>query len=79
MLALTIKNSAEMYKSRISAWGLAKKHKRVEFEAILRKKAQRDAAGKATCFKLRGCVADLEDVERYSKRAKLVPGAEAVG
>ena len=56
-----------------------KKHKRFEVEAILRKKAQRAAVDKPSSFKLRGRVVDLEDAERYSKRAKLVVGAQVIG
>ena len=51
MLALTIDDSEEMYKSRIKAWGLDKMHKRFEVEAIFRKKAQRAAVGKSSSFK----------------------------
>src|SRR5271156_144295 len=57
-----------MYKKRITSWGFDKKHKLHEVQAIIRKCAQRSAAGKRTTFYLRGRLVDLDDIERFLKR-----------
>jgi hypothetical protein len=59
-----------MYKSKITSWGFDKKHKLHEVQAIMRKRAQRSAAGKRTTFYLRGRLVDLDDAERYLKRKR---------
>src|SRR5271156_1601789 len=59
-----------MYKNKITSWGFDKKHKLHEVQAIIRKRAQRSAAGKRTTFYLRGRPVDLDDVERYLKRKR---------
>ena len=57
-----------MWKSKITEWGLDKNNKKEDVLAILRKKAERDAAGKKTVFKLRGREVDFKDIERYATR-----------
>jgi hypothetical protein len=59
-----------MYKNKITSWGFDKKHKLHEVQAIMRKRAQRSAAGKRTKFYLRGRPVDLDDAERYLKRRR---------
>ena len=59
-----------MYKNKITSWGFDKKHKLHEVQAIMRKRAQRSAAGKRTTFYLRGRPVDLDDAERYLKRKR---------
>jgi hypothetical protein len=59
-----------MYKNKITSWGFDKKHKLHEVQAIMRKRAQRSAAGKHTTFYLRGRPVDLDDAERYLKRKR---------
>jgi hypothetical protein len=70
-----------MYKNKITAWGLDKKNKRCEAEAILREKRKRDAAGQPCVFIARGFVVDVDDVERFCKRSRIsVPfNGDAVG
>jgi hypothetical protein len=57
-----------MWKTKITEWGLDKNNKKDDVLAILRKKAERDAAGKKTLFKLRGRDVDFKDIERYATR-----------
>jgi hypothetical protein len=57
-----------MWKSKINEWGLDKKNKKDDVLAILRKKAERDAAGKKTMFRLRGRDVNLESVQKYARR-----------
>ena len=64
------KHSEKMYKNKITSWGFDKKHKLHEVQAIMRKRAQRSAAGKRTTFYLRGRPVDLDDAERYLKRKR---------
>jgi hypothetical protein len=59
-----------MYKNKITSWGFDKKHKLHEVQAIMRKCAQRSAAGKRTIFYLRGRPVDLDDAKRYLKRKR---------
>src|SRR5437764_9704762 len=68
-----------MYKKRITSWGFDKKHKLHEVQAIIRKRAQRSAAGKRTIFYLRGRPVDLDDVERYVKRKCKSIEADSLG
>src|SRR5271170_6048661 len=63
--------SVKMYKNKITAWGLDKKNKRGEMEAILRKKTTRDAVGKASAFTIRGKPVDFADVQRYAHRKRI--------
>ena len=61
-----------MYKNKITLWGLDKKQKRYEACLILRRKREWDMQGRPPClFLLRGWLVDMEDLERYRKRAKL--------
>jgi tetratricopeptide (TPR) repeat protein len=60
-----------MYKNKFEKWALGKYNRRGDVEAILRRKAQRDAAGKSTHFFLRGRLVRLADVDRYAKRNKI--------
>ena len=60
-----------MWKTKITEWGLDKNNKKDDVLAILRKKAERDAAGKKTVFKLRGRGVDFKDVERYATRNRI--------
>jgi hypothetical protein len=57
-----------MYKNHITKWKLDKRNKEHEIMAIVRKKRQRDAVGKASEFHVRGRVINLDDVHRYLKR-----------
>lgn len=57
-----------MWKNKIKEWGLDKKNKKDDVLAILRKKAERDAAGKKTVFRLRGRDVNLEKVQKYVTR-----------
>lgn len=66
-----------MYKARIAKWGLDKKIKESEAWAILRMKAQRDAVGINSAFRVRGKPVNNEDVLRYFRR-KGMPNPEAV-
>jgi hypothetical protein len=68
-----------MYKNKITSWGFDKKHKLHEVQAIIRKRAQRSAAGKRTTFYLRGRLVDLDDVERYLKRKRRSIEADCLG
>jgi hypothetical protein len=68
-----------MYKTKITSWGFDKKHKLHEVQAIIRKRAQRSAAGKCTTFYLRGRLVDLDDVERYLKRKRRSTEADFLG
>jgi len=61
-----------MYKSRITKWGLDKKTKETEAWAILRIKAQRNAVGKDSAFRVREKAVTIEDVLRYFKRKGIV-------
>jgi hypothetical protein len=57
-----------MYKDHITKWELDKRNKEREVMAIVRKKRQRDAVGKASEFRIRGRIVSIEDVHRYLKR-----------
>lgn len=57
-----------MYKNHITKWKLDKRNKKSEIMAVVRKKHQRDAVGKASEFHLRGRLVDLDNVHRYLKR-----------
>ena len=57
-----------MYKNHITKWKLDKRNKKSEIMAVVRKKRQRDAVGKASEFHLRGRLVDLGNVHRYLKR-----------
>ena len=57
-----------MYKNRITKWKLDKRNKEPEMMAVVRKKRQRDAVGKASEFRARGRRIDPDDVQRYLKR-----------
>jgi hypothetical protein len=57
-----------MYKNHITKWKLDKRNKESEVMAVVRKKHQRDAVGKASEFHLRGRLVDLDNVHRYLKR-----------
>jgi hypothetical protein len=57
-----------MYKNHITKWKLDKRNKEHEIMAIVRKKRQREAVGKASEFHIRGRVINLGDVHRYLKR-----------
>ncbi|KAI1091162.1 Clr5 domain-containing protein [Rostrohypoxylon terebratum] len=54
-----------MYKKRIKAWGFDKKLKEHEVVELLRQKAERDSAGKASVFFIRGRQVDFERIRRY--------------
>ncbi|PMD31519.1 hypothetical protein L207DRAFT_472191 [Hyaloscypha variabilis F] len=60
--------SIKMYKARIKKWNLDKKTKEAEAWALLRKKLQREAAGKESAFRVRGKTVTIDDVLRYFKR-----------
>jgi hypothetical protein len=57
-----------MYKNRITKWKLDKRNKEPEMMAVVRKKCQRDAVGKASEFHIRGRLVDLDNVHHYLKR-----------
>jgi hypothetical protein len=57
-----------MYKNRITKWKLDKRNKESEIMAVVRKKHQRDAVGKASEFHLRGRLVDFDNAHRYLKR-----------
>jgi hypothetical protein len=57
-----------MYKNRITKWKLDKRNKEREVMAVVRKKTERDAVGKASEFHIRGRVVSIDDVHRYLKR-----------
>jgi hypothetical protein len=61
-------SSVKMYKSRIWKWGLDKKLKGDEVLAILLLKRERDSLDKASEFRIRGQVVDLDNINRYLKR-----------
>jgi hypothetical protein len=65
---LTKHASVKMWKNKITEWGLDKNNKKEDVFAMLRKKSERDAAGKKTAFKLRGRDVDFKDVQRYAAR-----------
>jgi hypothetical protein len=60
-----------MYKNKFEKWALRKNNRRQDVEAILHRKAQRDAVGKSSQFFLRGRLVRLAEVERYAKRNKV--------
>src|SRR5947209_8715877 len=60
--------SDRMYQRKIAQWELDKKHKAPEMKAILRMARQRDAAGLASLFRVRGRRVDIEEVHRYFRR-----------
>ena len=62
-----------MWKTRLQKWGLYKKNRRSLVEDILRRKAQREAAGKKSSFMIRGLPVDMSEVERSAKRMKISP------
>ena len=62
-----------MFKARVKKWGLDKKNKAVEMEAIFRAKQERDAIGKKSVFYVRGKVVDFAEVRRYRRRKGLKP------
>ena len=57
-----------MYKTRITRWGLDKKNKKCDMEAIVRKHSDRQRIGKRSNFRVRGKAVDYEDVVRYFHR-----------
>src|SRR5947209_4730683 len=61
-----------MYQNRLTQWGFEKNNKETEIRAIVRKKSERSAIGKASKFDLRGRPVNLADVERYLRRKGLV-------
>ena len=61
-----------MYKNKITQWGLDKNNKRSETMAMVRKRTERAAFGKESCFKVRGRVVSPEELDRYLKRARVV-------
>src|SRR2546423_7992683 len=62
-----------MFKTRVKKWGLDKKNKAPEMEAILQEKQQRDALGKESAFYIRGKLVDFSEVHRYFRRKGLNP------
>lgn len=62
-----------MYKSRITLWGFNKKMKGKEVKAIVRKRRQRLAAGKASIFRIRGQILEFDKVKAHLKRKGLTP------
>ncbi|KAI1106367.1 hypothetical protein F4804DRAFT_348427 [Jackrogersella minutella] len=54
-----------MYKKRIKAWGFDKKLKEREVLEILHRKSERDSAGKASKFFIRGRSVDFDKIRRY--------------
>ena len=67
-----------MYKTKITQWGLDKKNKKNEIMAVVRKKTQRDNVGKESRFRIRGQDLDLEKIDRYLKRKRLVRDAAEI-
>jgi hypothetical protein len=67
------RSSVKMYKSRIALWGFGKKVKGKEVKAIVRKKRQRLAAGKASIFRIRGQILEFDKVQAHLKRKGLTP------
>ena len=57
-----------MYMTKFKAWGLEKKNKRQEVEAILQMKTNRMAVGKRSVIMLRGRPVNLANIERYVRR-----------
>jgi tetratricopeptide (TPR) repeat protein len=64
-----------MYKYRIQRWGLDKNIKEPEAWEILRLKAEREAIGKESEFRVRGKSVSIDDVLRYFRR-KGIPDPE---
>jgi hypothetical protein len=63
--------SIKMYKNRITKWGLDKRNKEAEIQAIVRKKTVRAAIGKPSEFNLRGRLVDSKKVENCLKQRSL--------
>ena len=60
-----------MFKTKLKQWGIRKNIDRREAMAILSIKRKHDAVGEETMFLRNGKPVDLEDVERYARRARL--------
>jgi hypothetical protein len=73
---LTDYHSIKMYKSRITKWKLDKKNKEHEVAVILRKMRQREAIGKASAFRVRKRLVNIDDVLRYFKRKASTQNSE---
>lgn len=57
-----------MYKTRITRWGLDKRNKKPDMEAIVRKHFDRQRIGKNSTFRVRDKAIDYADVLRYWQR-----------
>jgi hypothetical protein len=66
-----------MYKDRIKKWRLERKNKESDMLAILRKKTEREAAGKSSSLRVRGQPVTIEEVLHYFKRKKNIRDEEA--
>jgi hypothetical protein len=60
-----------MYKEKIAAWGLDKKHKRCHATPILREKRKRDAAGQPFILLFHDWVVDIDKFERFCQRSRI--------
>jgi hypothetical protein len=59
--------SPKQYKDRITKWGLEKKIKTAEMEAIIRKQQERALQGKRSAFLVRNKPVDSKKIARYIK------------
>jgi hypothetical protein len=55
------------YKKQLSKWGFAKRVKGVEYDAILRKRNERESEGKRSEILLRGEQVSIENIKRYER------------
>jgi len=62
-----------MFKAGVEKWGLDKKNKVVEMEAIFRAKQECDAIDKKLVFYVRGEVVDFAEVRSYRRRKGVNP------
>ena len=71
MFGLTDDRSVKVFKTKLKQWGIRKNIDRREAIAILSVKRKHDALGGETLFLKHEKPIDLEDIERYARRAKL--------
>ncbi|KAH6884432.1 hypothetical protein B0T10DRAFT_564468 [Thelonectria olida] len=62
--------SEKMYKDRLSAWGLGRNIRKSEMQHMAGIKLRRDAAGKRTKFRLRGCPVETRKIDRWIKKER---------
>lgn len=64
------------YKKQLGKWGIAKRVKSVEYDAILRKRNERGSVGKRSEILLWGEEVSIENIKRYERnkaRRKIAP------